>query len=320
MKTKSADVVLVIEDDPPIRLLLVDTLEDEGYSVLSMADAESAWECLRHNQVDLILLDLMLPGMDGRETVRRLRADPLLSDVPVLMLTARDSVDDRVEGLAAGADDYIIKPFHPREMVARVATHLRRSERERNLNPLTHLPGSRAIERAIEVNIARRRAFAVCYADIDNFKGYNDRYGFAAGDGVIRQLADVLRDTVQDGSDPVAVVGHIGGDDFLALIEADRISEVCNAIIASFSSTLQTLYSPEDLARGYMAGHDRRGNEARIPLMSLSIAVVPVFADEPPERASVASLSQTAAEIKTFLKSKPGSGFLVDRRRTRADL
>ena len=306
--------ILVIEDDAAIRLLLVDTLEDEGYVVLSSPDAEGAWPLLHRRTPDLILLDLMLPGMDGNEACRRLRTEPLLSDVPVLMLTARNSLDDRIEGLSAGADDYIVKPFHPRELIARVATHLRRSERERNLNPLTHLPGNRAIERAVEIQVARHQAFAVCYIDIDQFKTYNDRYGFSAGDGVIRLLADILRRTVLE-DDPLAMLGHIGGDDFLALMDIERAGLVCETIIAEFGLALPALYSAEDLARGHVTSLNRRGKEEQIPLMSLSIAVVPVGPQDPPEHASIAGLSQSAAEIKSFLKSKEGSGYLIDRRR-----
>jgi DNA-binding response OmpR family regulator len=307
--------ILVIEDDAAIRLLLTDTLEDEGYIVMSSSDAEGAWPLLHQQTPDLVLLDLMLPGMDGNEVCRRLRAEPLLSDVPVLMLTARNSLDDRIEGLAAGADDYIVKPFHPRELIARVVTHLRRSERERNLNPLTHLPGNRAIERAIEIQVARRMSFAVCYIDIDQFKAYNDRYGFAAGDGVIRLLADILRRAVL-GDDPIAMVGHIGGDDFLALIDGERAGPVCEQVIADFGLALPTLYSAGDLANGYVIARNRRGIEEQLPLMSLSIAVVPVSPQDPPERATIAALAQSAAEIKIFLKSKPGSGYLIDRRRS----
>jgi DNA-binding response OmpR family regulator len=311
-----AGCILVIEDDAAIRLLLTETLEDEGYAVMSSPDAEGAWSLLHRQTPDLVLLDLMLPGMDGNEACRRLRAEPLLSDVPVLMLTARNSLDDRIDGLTAGADDYVVKPFHPLELIARVATHLRRSERERNLNPLTHLPGNRAIERAIEIQVARRISFAVCYIDIDQFKAYNDRYGFAAGDGVIRLLADLLRRAVLDG-DPIAVVGHIGGDDFLALIDGERAGAVCEQVIADFGLALPTLYSADDLANGYVVARNRRGAEEQLPLMSLSIAVVPVSPEDPAEWATIAALAQSAAEIKYYLKSKPGSGYLIDRRRSR---
>lgn len=307
--------ILVIEDDAAIRLLLIDTLEDEGYTVLSSPDAEGAWPLLYRHTPDLILLDLMLPGIDGNETCRRLRAEPMLSDVPVLMLTARNTLDDRIEGLAAGADDYIVKPFHPRELIARVATHLRRSERERNLNPLTHLPGNRAIERAVEILVARGKPFALCYIDIDHFKAYNDLYGFAAGDGVIRMLADILRHAVLD-DDPIALVGHIGGDDFLAIMAPERAGPVCEQVIAEFGLTLPTLYTAGDLMRGHVLAPNRRGTDEQVPLMSLSLAVVPVSPQDPPEQSTIAALAQSAAEIKHFLKGRSGSGYLIDRRRS----
>lgn len=307
--------ILVVEDDPSILELLVQILEDEGYRALRSEGRADLWEHLRQEQPDLVLLDLILTDADGLDICRRLRDDPLLSDVPIVMLTARSSVDDRIAGLAAGADDYLVKPFHPRELAMRVATHLRRSERERNLNSLTHLPGSLRIERAIASLVAQQKPFALCYVDIDHFKGYNDRYGFAAGDHAIQLLAEILRDAVFAGADDVAMTGHIGGDDFLALIGADRVEQVCGRIVQDFTVELAQLYTPEDLVRGYTPGRDRRGEDVRSPLISVSIAVVPVSGHEPPDQLSVGALAQRAAELKAFLKRQPGSNFMVDRRR-----
>jgi GGDEF domain-containing protein len=231
------------------------------------------------------------------------------------MLTARNSLEDRIEGLAAGADDYIVKPFHPRELIARIATHLRRSERERNLNPLTYLPGNRAIERAINIQLAGKRNFTVCYVDIDCFKAYNDRYGFSAGDEVIRQLASILRHAVLVEDDPWSMVGHIGGDDFLAMVQTPQAVPVCETVVRQFDIALPSFYSPEDFARGYAIVKNRRGIDEQTPLMSVSIAAVPVGADQPVVQLTVGALAQSAAEIKSFLKSQVGSKFLFDRRR-----
>ncbi|MDB5076083.1 MAG: response regulator receiver modulated diguanylate cyclase [Chloroflexi bacterium] len=310
-----AGCIFIVEDDPAIRLLLADTLKGEGYLVISSPDVEGAWPLLHQHPPDLVLMDLMLPGMDGNAACRRLRAEPMLSDVPLVMLTARNSLEDRIEGLAAGADDYIVKPFYPRELIARIATHLRRSERERNLNPLTYLPGNRAIERAINIQLASKRHFTVCYVDIDCFKAFNDRYGFAAGDEVIRQLANILRHAVLVEDDPWAMVGHIGGDDFLALVQIPQAAPVCETIVRQFDKALPSFYSPEDFERGYAIVKSRRGIEEQTPLMSISIAAVPVGADQSLAQATLGALAQSAAEIKSFLKSRAGSAFLFDRRR-----
>jgi diguanylate cyclase (GGDEF)-like protein len=260
----------------------------------------------------------MLPGMDGVTLCRRLRDDPIVAHVPIIMLTARTGVHDRVEGLEAGADDYLTKPFYPQELLARVASHLRRSKRERYLNPLTHLPGRREIERAIQAKVRQKTSFAVCSVDIDTFKAYNDRYGFTAGDRAIQALAAILRAAVYTEDVPTDIVGHLGGDDFVFLIGLDRMVPVCEALVAGFDQLVPQLYTTEDYRRGAVRVLNRRNVWDEYPLMRLIVAAVPIRPDSPPAHTTTAWLSQTTAEIKSYLKTQPGSRYLIDRRTPRS--
>ncbi len=309
----AATTILVVEDDPSILALIGETLK-EDYTVLAFQDAETAMEAIQQQVPDLILLDILLPGMDGVAMCRYLREDPLNADVPIIMLTARTGVDDRVDGLGAGADDYLTKPFYPQELLARVASHLRRRRRERYLNALTQLPGRREIERAIQTKLRQNTAFVYCSVDIDTFRAYNDRYGFTAGDRALQALAEILCTEVYTGAVPTDIVGHLGGDDFVFLVEQGRAVSVCEALVARFDQLVPQLYTPDDYRRGTVRVLNRRNVWDEFPLMRLLIAAVPVRAGSPPAQAMAAWLSQTAGEIKGYLKTQPGSRYLVDRR------
>src|ERR687888_514213 len=168
--------------------------------------------------------------LDGYEVCTRLRADGRTAHIPVLMLTARSLSADKVLGLTAGADDYIIKPFDPMELIARVKTTLRRASEMRSLSPLTGLPGNNRIEQEIQHRMERGTAVAVAYADLDNFKSYNDRYGFLRGDEVISLFAQVLRRAAQESAGPAGFVGHIGGDDFVVILPPDAAERFADRV------------------------------------------------------------------------------------------
>jgi diguanylate cyclase (GGDEF)-like protein len=184
-------------------------------------------------------------------------------------------VEDKVAGLEAGADDYITKPFDNLELVARVKTHLRRAKQEKSFNPLTGLPGNILIEEEIKHRVAdTKRKFAVLYVDLDNFKAFNDVYGFLKGDEVIKFVAHIMNKNVKDLGNPDDFVGHIGGDDFITITTPEKLEVICRAIINQFDSTISLFYSSEDRKRGYIVTRDRTNQEIQYPFMSLSIAVV----------------------------------------------
>lgn len=308
-----ADKLLIVDDEPQVRLLLRTAL-GKSYEIGEAENGEDALRLARTGDYRLVLLDLMMPGMSGLEVCLRLRRNPLTCHMTVVMLTARDREEDVVSGLQSGADDYIVKPFKISELKARIESHLRRQWRELQANPLTGLPGNRQIDQVIRANIQAGETFSVCYADLNNFKVFNDTYGFSSGDDVLGFTAHLLTRTVAEMGDPDNdFVGHVGGDDFVVVSVPDRVERICAAITSRFDAEVARFYREEDRIRGGVEALDRQGNSIFVPLMGISLAVVTVHAGtyEHP-----AQIGQTAAEIKKYLKSlgESGSRHLVDRR------
>jgi PleD family two-component response regulator len=182
---------------------------------------------VRAEMPDVVILDVLMPKLDGIEVVQRLKGDPLLSRAPVLMLTSLASVDDRVRGLQAGADDYLPKPFDLRELVARVHSLVRMSRRERDRSPLTDLPGPGALDDAVEKRLARETGFALLFVELVGFDGLIAESGWKRGEAVLRQVADGLRAAVEGERD--ALLTHLGGDDFVLVAasqDAERLADV----------------------------------------------------------------------------------------------
>jgi GGDEF domain-containing protein len=182
-------------------------------------------------------------------------------------------------------------------------------------SPLTHLPGGLAIENALRARLEHAEPFAFCLIDVDNFKAYNDRYGYSRGNSVLTQAAQIIVEADQRLGDPRDFVGHIGGDDFVVLTVPARFEAVCKEIIARFDGAIPALYDAEDRERGYIEGETRQGVQTRFPFASLSIAVVTN------QKAAIDShikVSEIAAALKEYAKTIAGSKYIVDRRTAEA--
>ncbi len=182
-------------------------------------------------------------------------------------------------------------------------------------SPLTYLPGNIAIERALNDRIKKGIKFALCYIDLDDFKAFNDRYGYARGSDIIKAVADLLHSTRAEAGSESDFIGHIGGDDFVYISDAEAVVPICEHFIREFDALIPSFYSEEDRAQGFIVGADRYGQDRQFSLMTVSIAVV---SDARREIYSAVEIARVAAEIKEFVKKQPGSNYLIDRRnRTR---
>ena len=249
--------MLVIDDDRDVADALVDLLSWAGYQTTVAHSGAMALLLADEARPDVVLLDLGLPDVDGLDLCTRLRSDARWNVVTIIGLTARSRLADRVDGLRRGLDDYVTKPFRSVELLARIDASLRHSHRERDTSPLTLLPGNAAIERALVQRLESGTDFAVCYFDVDRFKSYNDRYGFNAGDAVIRAVAEIGQLTLADGSD--GFLGHIGGDDFVAVVRPDEAERFCVGLLARFEAVVRASYSQADFERGAVEVVDRTG-------------------------------------------------------------
>ena len=303
--------VLIVDDDRSLRSVIAAHLELGGFNTVAANDGPTALGLLDEHSVDLVVLDVSMPVMDGYELTRRIRRHPTAAHVPIIMLTARTETIDKVEGFEAGADDYIIKPFSPQEMLARVRANIRRMTTDASLQPLTRLPGNIAIETELRRRLENREAWSVLYIDLDNFKAFNDVYGFVHGDEAIQLLATTLVDAIKTKGTLDDFVGHIGGDDFVIVAGPQHGMAIANEIVETFDRNVRALYHGEDLQRGYIETKDRRGRVQRYPVMTLSIAVV---SNSSRTIGSYGQIGEIAAELKAFAKSQNGSTIVTDKR------
>lgn len=248
------------------------------------------------------------------ETVRMcrlLKSDAFTAIVPVVMLATHD--DGVLRALEAGVDEVLTPVMGTAEQALRLNVLVHRADRDVGVHPTTRLPGTVQIERDIGERMRRNELFAVCYADLDHFKEFNDRYGYNEGDRVIRIVARILRDIVR-GHAPGGFIGHIGGDDFIFNVSLDRMRVCCEEIIEVFDELVPYQYTSQDRRAGYFLGRDRRGNMLWVPLMTLSIGVV---TNQHRRFEHTARVSELATEMKLFAKKLPGSVYAVDRRSDR---
>ena len=307
--------VLVVDDDADIARFIEINLRLEGFDVRVAHDGDAAQASIDASIPDLVLLDVMMPKVDGVELCRRLRANPATANLPVIMLTAKSLSADKVVGLTAGADDYIIKPFDTLELVARVRSTLRRNAEMRAVSPLTGLPGNHVIEEQIAERVLKAEPFGVCYLDLDNFKAFNDVYGFLRGDEVITLLATALRRaTMEEPGEPTPFIGHIGGDDFVLVCLPERAEPICRRVIDIFDAAAPRLHDPQDAARGFIEVSDRQNKVRQFPLVSVSIGIAQSGLRPYADHREVVAV---ATEMKKAAKARPGSAVAIDRRGAR---
>lgn len=303
--------ILIADDDPDIRDILKLTLSEENYETIEAQNGEEALEIIRSKPLDLALLDYKMPKMDGRQVCILVKKDLLLQHLPVIMVTGKGEVSDKIGGIDAGADDYVVKPFEPKELLARIRMVLRRTQRDLEANPLTRLPGNVAILNEFSKCIDNKKKFAVCYADLDKFKAYNDKYGFEHGDTVIRETARILLGAVHEYGQPEDFVGHVGGDDFVIVTTPDLANKICEKIIHDFDKISPSFYNQEDRENGFVIGYDRQSKIHKIPLLSISIGVV---TNEMRDITHVAQIGEIGAELKKLAKGMEKSSYVKDKR------
>lgn len=303
--------ILIADDDPDLRDIVRSVLEGAGFAVMEAADGQQALEAVRGVAPDLMIVDFMMPGLTGPELCQQLKQDVTLRYVPVIMLTGKSEVEDKVYGINAGADDYLLKPFAPQELLARVHMALRRTSQDLEANPLTRLPGNRSIQRELEGRLGAGEPIAVCYIDLDRFKAFNDHYGFKRGDEVIQRTAETLLRASKTQGAARDFIGHIGGDDFILITTTERGETVCEAIIQAFDAMVPQLYDEDDRTRGYILHHDRKGQAVKIPLLSISIALV---TNEEQRLTHPGQIAEIGAELKAYAKQFDRSIYVKERR------
>ena len=214
--------IVIAEDDDAIAHMVNMALGDAGFLCLRARDGEEALKLVKAHDPDLLVLDVMMPRVDGLEVARRLKGDVMWSRTPILMLTALAGVDDQVHGLEAGADAYMSKPFDLRELGARVKAMIRTARRERDRSPSTNLPGSRAIDEEIESALKAGKPTSVVHIDLLHFDPYADSVGIARSEDTVKSLGAWLLEAARGASGGGGFIGHIGGSDFIAVVAPEH--------------------------------------------------------------------------------------------------
>lgn len=290
--------ILCVDDEDSISSLIRQILKMAGHEVAIAINGAQALSMIAEREPDLIVLDRSMPEMDGIEVCRRVKSNPFRSRIPVLMLTALTTIDYKIEGFEAGADDYLSKPFEPRELSARVSSLLRLVAREGERNPSSGLPGGRAISAEIEKRARTNGEFAVVYIDLDHFKPFADTFGFAAADEVITAMGALLGDLASQNGD---FVGHIGGDDFLLVCPLERAQTLSQEAALRFGSLVRAIVGAEVAARGTFTGLSREGVAQTFALAKLTAVIVPV---DKGQWISVAHLGEAAATWKKIARAQ----------------
>ncbi len=306
--------LLIADDDKTFHRIISRVFEGTDWQVSTAEDGIAAMEQIALEPPDVILLDLNMPRLGGRELLARIRKDSRLAMIPVIIISGDDNPQEKAAEFGLGADDFISKPFNSLDLVSRVESANRRTRRMLGANPLTFLPGGPAIEEEAALRIKTGGPLAFFYIDIDNFKAYNDNYGYLNGDNAIKQTAALLTDIQNDFAAEDVFVGHIGGDDFALMAAPKRAEEIAKIIAARFDLLAPKLYNREDRERGFIVSKDRAGDKRQFPVMTLTIALA---TNEKRTLDHYAKIVDIAAEIKKYLKGlkdRTGSMYLKDRR------
>lgn len=302
--------VLLFHSDPAEIARLSSTLEQGGFSVTPCDVGGFSIDELFRDPPCLILAAEGAGGRSIETLARELKADPFIGRLPLITFIHDIRVND-VDWGTLGVDDYISFPYRLPEVLQRLRLCLTRLERSLDANPLTRLPGNTTILFETTRRIESGKPFALAYLDIDNFKSFNDRYGYARGDEVLGVACRLLTTVVSEQTGSDGFVGHVGGDDFVFMSRPDLIDTLCQTMIKRFDLVIPDFYDQEDRLRGYIDSVDRHGNHEQFPIMSLSIAVV---TNEHHPITHPGDISKIAAELKKAAKAVKGSAYVKDRR------
>jgi diguanylate cyclase (GGDEF)-like protein len=301
--------IVVISQDAALSSIIEQIL-NKSYRVLSFRGIHSAIDYIYNSIPDLVIMDINEQDRFTVSLLNNLKADPIFHQLPVLIVL--DEIQSIPKWDVLFVEDYIKKSDFEKEGLSRVDLCIVRSERISEVNPLTKLPGNISINRQIQARIDGGEVFALAYADLDHFKPFNDYYGFTRGDEVIRIAGRLILNIVKNVQSQGSFIGHIGGDDFLFIMNMSLVEEAAKEIIDAFDRIIPTLYEAEDRERGYIETQDRQSSTRQFPFVALSIGIT---SNEQKSFTHYGEITEVASEMKGQAKHVLGSCYKTDRRR-----
>ncbi|GMU91553.1 MAG: hypothetical protein AMXMBFR4_06110 [Candidatus Hydrogenedentota bacterium] len=305
--------VVIVADTRKDRLASIEIeLTAADYRIVRCDSAKMTLDQFYAQPPHCVILRHGMTAPNGQSLLDSLKSDNVFGYVPVVLLVTAEELDAGIDWTAVPADDYVTEPFRAEELTSRIEICRARSMRDVNANPLTGLPGNLTIAREAERRLRCNEPFAFAYLDIDGFKAFNDKYGFARGDEVIRMTGRLLVSIIRAIDRSSTYIGHIGGDDFVFMTPPEVITEACERVLSAFDRISGDFYDESDRAQGHIQSIDRQGNTREFPLMTCSIGAVETLTRSFPH---IAELFGRASEVKAHAKRTAGSHFVVDRRK-----
>lgn len=309
--------ILIITNDKTLREVLGFCFGGWGYEVFFGSYPINNIAGIIKTSPDIIILDIQSAAKGELELCDMLKNDFTTAHTPVITLIDKQHLRQDLLRLRQGVDDYLIKPPDPLDLRIRIEMAVKRSQHSFYANPLTGLPGSLIIEEIIKERIGKKESFVLGHADIDNFKAFNDKYGYLKGDRAIMQTAYMLSTSVRKWGEKGDFVGHIGGDDFIFITGCENYRDVCQNFICMFDTVIPFHYQDDVRKDGFIISKDRTNRLKKVPLMSITMALVIKNNEE--ELHNIIELNERIAEVKQYLKKIPGSKFMADRRMAKKD-
>jgi len=304
--------ILVVDDEENLRNILVFQLRGEGFEARGVGRGDEALPAALNWKPQLVLLDLMMPGMDGFSVCRTLRSNEETEGLPIIVVTARGDAATRLQALVAGAHEFLVKPYSWDDMLSRIQSALENAERHGGSVSFVGLPGSAAVEAEVTRLMNANEDFAFLNLDIDHFRRFNERFGYERGDDVIHALTRMVRDVLEEQSGEVCFAGHLGGDDLVVLRDPELAQPFAEELIKRFDLELCGFFDEHDVERGYYEIVNRSGRRETVPIPSLTIALVNHVMERSMHQRRLADV---AAELRAYGKSRPGSIVVTERRR-----
>jgi GGDEF domain-containing protein len=286
-------------------------IEAKGYQLLFFQTLSKAISQIFEDPPDILILEKHFAGDGEHDLIKTVKSSLQKTNIPILLVLAEEQISG-LDWKVYPVDDLLILPFSPEVILTRIQLAEARLLRVFDNNPLSKLPGNTSILRAIQGTLTKTGSYGVCYVDIDNFKPYNDRYGFSQGDDIILMVSRVLVNVVDELAREDSFVGHVGGDDYVFIVREEKIEIVCEKILANFEMVRNMFLSTEDLAAGCYIEKDRQGRETTYGLLSLSIAVV--ISGDGNKFEHAAEIAAIASQVKHYVKKLEGSNYMIDRR------
>lgn len=287
------------------------SLEAKGYQIINCTNIHTAVGLFLEDPPDLLVVEKGFAGSGDLDLIRVASGCLQKTNIPILLVVTREDMTGGLDWRSLPVDDLIERPVTPEELFLRIQLAEARRNRVFDNNPLSKLPGNTSILNAIQHALTSPKPMAVCYVDIDNFKPYNDHYGFSQGDEVILMVARVIVNVIDQAARQHSFIGHVGGDDYVFIVLEEKVVEICDKILANFETVRNLFIEPEDVRRGGFVEKDRQGRETKFGLLSISIAVIPTGHGKFQHSGQVAAV---ASQLKHKVKALEGNNYLIDQR------